>query len=199
MERNIGEDKARHIINSLLMQKDISEICSNIKSYSSQLFRHSTDVAFISAQVAIKLGFSKYGIKEIVAGALLHDAGKMQIPKEIIEKPGKLTSAEYDLVKKHPLYGYEIAQRYQFSDVVKDIILHHHEVETGDGYPDGSTDISLETKIVSIADKYDAITSSRSYKSACDKYTAFVKMGMFQTVYSGVDIIYRALTQCNGI
>lgn len=199
MERNINEDKARHIINGLLMQKDISDICSDMKNYSSQLFRHSTDVAFISAQVALILGFSKYGVMEIVTGALLHDAGKMMIPKEIIEKPGRLTPEEYEIVKKHPLYGYEIVQVRPFSDVVKDIILHHHETETGSGYPDGSTDISIETKIVSIADKYDAITSRRSYKRACDKYTAFVEMGMFQPVYGGLEAIYRALSQCNGI
>lgn len=199
MERNINEDKARHIINNLLMQKDISMICGNIKNYSNQLFRHSTDVAFISAQIALNLGISEYGVSEIVTGALLHDSGKMMISKEIIDKPGALTSAEYAIVKKHPVYGFNLAQKYSFSDVIKDIILHHHETETGNGYPDGSTDISIETMIVSIADKYDAMTSKRSYKNAYDKYTAFVKLGAFQLSSKNANIIYRALSQCNGI
>lgn len=199
MERNINEDKARHIIDNLLMQKDISAICCNIKEYSSHLFRHSTDVAFISAQIALNLGISEYGVGEIVTGALLHDSGKMMIPKDILDKPGKLTPAEYETIKMHPLYGYKLAEEYFFSDVIKDIILHHHENESGDGYPDGSTDISLETMIVSIADKYDAMTSKRSYKNAYDKYTAFVKMGAFQLSSKYANTIYRALSQCNGI
>ena len=199
MERNINEDRARHIIEGLLMRQDINSICSKIKVYSSPLFRHCTDVAFISAQIALNLDIPKYGVKEIVAGALLHDAGEMLIPKTILEKPGKLTQEEYETVKMHPVYGYEMAKEYNLSDIAMDIILHHHETETGDGYPDGSTDITLETKIVSVADKYDAITSKRTYKDACDKYTAFVKMGMFQPVYGGLEAIYKALSQCNGI
>lgn len=181
------------------MHQDIGNICSKIRIYSHSLFRHCTDVAFISAQIALNLGIPKYGVKKIVAGALLHDAGKLLIPKTILEKPGKLTPEEYKIVKMHPVYGYEMAKKYQLSDVVMDIILHHHETETGEGYPDGSTDIALETKIVSVADKYDAITSQRSYKNACDKYTAFVKMGLYQPVYGDLDVIYKALSQCSGI
>lgn len=199
MERYIHEDRARHFVDELLVRPNINAICSIIKKYDEALFIHCIDVAFISAQIALAMKFPDIWTKEIVAGALVHDVGKTKIPKSIIDKPGKLTPEEYGVVKLHPLYGYEIVQEYELSEIAADIVLHHHEDISGTGYPHGSTDIDIETKMVSVADKYDAITSQRVYKNSCDKYTAFAKMGMFQPNFASTDVIYQALTKCHGI
>jgi HD-GYP domain-containing protein (c-di-GMP phosphodiesterase class II) len=94
----------------------------------------------------------------------LHDIGKIGVPKEILNKPGRLTPEEFDEVKKHPEYGYNILRPLEIPEVL-DITLLHHERMDGKGYPRGATDYPLLVKVLQVADVWDALTSDRPYRT----------------------------------
>ncbi len=128
---------------------------------------------------------SKDDIEKIVTSSVLHDIGKIAIPDKILNKPGRLTKEEFEIMKQHTIKGCEILQR--MPDIIDnetynysyDICRHHHERWDGRGYPDGLSgdDISIWAQVVSVADVYDALTSKRVYKDAYSSETA-VKMIM---------------------
>ena len=107
----------------------------------------------------------------------MHDVGKLLIPSEILEKPGKLTDEEYATIKKHTTYGGQLLDHVEgdVMELSKTIALQHHERADGKGYPQGLSDeeISLAGRIVAVADVYDALTSRRSYKDAWDDKLAY--------------------------
>ena len=118
---------------------------------------------------------SKEQINAISIASSLHDIGKSKIPKSILDFPGKLSPLEYDIVKKHSIFGEEIIKNSDFSLIgteiqkyASEIARYHHERYDGTGYPDGlkGDEIPLSAQVVSLADSYDALTSNRSYKDA---------------------------------
>lgn len=132
-------------------------------------FKHSVDVATMAMIVAKTCGFSKLDIYEIGMAGLLHDIGKSKIPNEILNKPGKLTFEEFDLMKKHPTFGFEILKgRKDIAERVKQGVLQHHEKENGSGYPVGIKGnlINIFSKIIAVVDIYDALVTERPYKKA---------------------------------
>lgn len=135
-----------------------------IKSYDENLYIHSVNVANLTEYIIDALDFPKRAKWDIVTGALLHDIGKTFLPFDLINKPSYLTGSEMQIVKNHPGLGYNLLKDFELGPVVLDIVLHHHEDEQGEGYPHGSTSMFVETKIVSICDKYEAVRSSRPYK-----------------------------------
>ena len=100
--------------------------------------------------------------------SLIHDVGKMDIPSEILSKPGKLTEEEFNLIKSHPKIGYDILKLIDFPWPVAEIVLQHHENINGSGYPGGLKDeeILLEAKIICVADVVEAMSSHRPYRPA---------------------------------
>ena len=106
-------------------------------------------------------------LKGIFLGGLLHDIGKIGVPDEVLNKPGKLTDEEYESIKRHPTIGYEGLKEVPFIwKEVLPIVRHHHEKWNGHGYPTGCSghDIPFEAQIIGIADFYDALTTSRPYR-----------------------------------
>jgi HD-GYP domain-containing protein (c-di-GMP phosphodiesterase class II) len=101
-------------------------------------------------------------------GALLHDVGKVSVPLEILTKPGGLDDTEWSVMALHPVFGVDLLEGVEFPWDVRPMIRHHHERFDGSGYPDkiGGTDIPLEARILTIADIYDALTTTRSYRAA---------------------------------
>lgn len=146
----------------------IMDMILNMQDYDDCTYAHSLNVAMICNIFAGWLRFSPSEKELATACGLFHDVGKIQIPAEIIKKPGKLTPAEFKLVKTHPLESYKMLSRYNLPDEVKNAALMHHERCDGSGYPYGFTGekISRFAKLVAIADVYEAMTSRRSYRDA---------------------------------
>ena len=135
---------------------------------------HSERVAKIAMDIAQKLGFPKKKIEQLEIAALFHDIGKLGIPDSILLKPEKLNEAEIQIIQQHPIIGANILKDVIFLKDTLSIILHHHERYSGEGYPDGikGDQIPIESRIISIADTYDAMTSDRPYRKGMSHLTA---------------------------
>lgn len=129
---------------------------------------HSKRVAEYSKMIAARMGKSSEEQAEIYRAGLLHDIGKIRIPVEIINKAGKLTDEEYDIIKIHPVTGYSILRGISGSKLIAMATKYHHEHYDGGGYPNGlvGTQIPEAARILGVADSYDAMTSNRSYRNA---------------------------------
>ena len=127
---------------------------------------HSYRVAEYAREIARRAGFSEAERQDIFMMGLLHDIGKIGIPDDIINKTGKLTGQEYDVMKRHPYVGAKILENIpEFPELAKGARWHHERFD-GDGYPDGLVGerIPIEARIICVADAYDAMTSRRSYR-----------------------------------
>lgn len=129
---------------------------------------HQKNVAYLSVAIGRELGFSEERLRCLETAALTHDIGKIGIPSEILNKPGILTTLEFEMIKTHAQAGYEILKQVNFPGPVAEIVLEHHERLNGSGYPRGlqGEQIKLETRILSVADSIDAMTSLRPYRAA---------------------------------
>ncbi len=135
-------------------------------NYIDWLYTHSIDVALISLMMAIKLGYSDDELINLGIGTLLHDVGKLLVPKFIIQKPISLTDAEMAVVRQHCELGISSLENFNLPKEYTDIVMQHHERLDGSGYPRGlkENEICRNAKIVMIADAVDAITSYRPYR-----------------------------------
>ena len=131
---------------------------------------HSERVSVYAARLGEHMGLSKREVEQLRVAGMLHDIGKIGIPDSILNKPGKLSAQEYEVMKTHPAVAKKILSRIQPLKDVLPIIYHHHEHYDGSGYPDGLTgkDIPLLARIISVADGFEAMTSDRSYKPGFD-------------------------------
>lgn len=144
-----------------------------MRGYDDQTYAHSMNVALICNVIGKWLHMEQDELNILTTCGLLHDIGKLKIPAEIITKPGKLTDEEYNIVKNHPMYGFEILQSKNLDERVKISALQHHERYNGKGYPLGiSKDgIAYFSSIVAIADVYDAMTANRVYRKGICPFT----------------------------
>lgn len=155
-----------------------------LTSYDYYTYTHSVNVFVYSVSLANRLGFSGPEVSEFGHGALMHDIGKQRIDAEITNSKGKLTEAQWHQMQMHPVYGYEILQENgETGPIALDVTRHHHEKLNGRGYPDGlaGDEISTWSRIATIADIFDALTTKRSYKDAMDTFFAlqFMKEKMW--------------------
>lgn len=129
---------------------------------------HQRRVTQLACAVALELGLSADRVAGLRVMGLLHDMGKVSIPAEILSKPGKLSDSEFGLIKSHTKAGYEIVKEIRFPWPVAEVILQHHERLDGSGYPQGLTgpDITLEARILAVADVVEAMSSHRPYREA---------------------------------
>ena len=175
----INTNKAKLLVaelaNNIVENLDASMWLTQLKSRDEYTAIHSLNVCVLSLTFGRALGLPIEELNEIGLGALLHDIGKMRIPLSILNKPGKLTKDEFEIMKSHPGIGYELIRNDKnLSPDVLSIVRNHHERLSGQGYPDKLTEenITFYTKIVSITDVYDAITSDRVYHDGMTPHDA---------------------------
>ncbi len=158
------------------------KILNRAKEFDEYTYTHSLNVAFYSMLIGKWLRLGEDSIKEIIKAGLMHDIGKTKVPVEILNKKARLTDEEFEIIKKHTLYGYDLAiSSNSFTEKVCNAVLSHHEREDRSGYPfgAGSGQTDIFTKIIAVADVYDAMTSDRVYKQ---RATPFEVFEMFQTI-----------------
>ncbi len=157
------------IIDDLLANREMMLNLSDIRSYDDYTFSHSVNVTVISVVIGMCLHYPKNRLKDLGIGVLLHDVGKTRIPPDIINKPGKLTDEEYEIVKKHTWYGFETLRKSPGIRLTSaHVALQHHERQDGSGYPRSlkGDEIIEFARISAIADVYDAMTSDRCYRKS---------------------------------
>lgn len=158
---------ANEIVHEILENQDLSLNLIDMRSIEDFILSHSLNVAVYSCIIGMGMGYKQAFLDKLTFAALIHDLGKMSIPEDILHKASRLTPEEYNKMKKHPIYSYRlIEKRPEISDYVKEAVLHHHENEDGSGYPDGlmGEEQSIYTKILHVADVYDALISRRPFK-----------------------------------
>jgi len=150
----------------------------SIESADLYTFGHCERVAEYAVAVGTALGLDSIQLTTVRLGAYLHDVGKVRVPHEVLNKPGRLTNDEFDLMKLHTVYGVELLAGVEFPWDIKPIIRWHHEKLDGTGYPDRlrGDEIPLAPQIIGIADVFDALTTDRSYRAAMPREVALAEM-----------------------
>ena len=135
---------------------------------------HCERLAAYAVRMGEAIGLKEHELAALYRGGFLHDVGKIAIPDAILMKPGPLTPAEYELIKRHTLIGDELCSELRGLRPVRPIVRHHHERQDGSGYPDGlvGDQIPLVAQIAAVVDVYDALTTSRPYKPALAPHEA---------------------------
>jgi HD-GYP domain-containing protein (c-di-GMP phosphodiesterase class II) len=152
---------------------------ARIKTVDDYTYMHSVAVCAMMVALGRQLGFDDAQTRSAGLAGLLHDLGKAVMPPLVLNKPSKLTEAEFGVMKSHPVEGYEMLLKGGTIDTgALDVCLHHHEKMDGSGYPDGlkGDEISLLAKMGAVCDVYDAITSNRPYKTGWDPAESLRKM-----------------------
>lgn len=158
-----------NIVDEIIANNDIMVNMIDLKTFDDYTFYHSVNVAVLSVLVGCSFNFNRQQLKNLGLSATLHDIGKVFIPKEILNKKDKLTEYEYNIVKTHPVEGYNhVKENCRVPPVTYVGILQHHERFDGSGYPMSlkGKKISLFGRIISVADVFDALTSNRPYRKA---------------------------------
>lgn len=154
---------------------------THLKERSEYTLTHSINVCILALTFGRHVNMERSQLERLGLGALLHDIGKLRVPTEILDKPGKLSPEEYEVMKAHPVEGYKMLQHDEHIPLDSlEIVHHHHERISAKGYPDGldAGQITALTKMASIVDVYDAITSDRCYHDGMSPYKAL------QNIYS---------------
>jgi putative nucleotidyltransferase with HDIG domain len=145
----------------------LTRLATAVDALDPYMVGHSHRVTRLVAELAHDVGLSGEELKKITAAAAVHDVGKLHVPRSVLNKPGKLTLEEYELVKRHATEGAAMVASLDDPEVTQ-IVRHHHERIDGTGYPDGlaSEEIPIGARIVAVADTYDAIIGTRPYRAA---------------------------------
>lgn len=152
-----------HYLSSTI--KELIELTDIVEEKDIYTHGHIQRVKDYALKIGNKMRLSKEKIENIGFASLFHDVGKINVPDEILKKTGKLTDKEFEIMKNHPLWGAEIVSSTHY-EKLSDIIRQHHERIDGSGYPDNISEeeISIEAKVIAVADSYDAMTSDRPYR-----------------------------------
>jgi putative nucleotidyltransferase with HDIG domain len=151
-----------------LMMGLLHSLTSAVDAKDAYTCGHSERVALLSKMLAKEAGLTEHEVERIYMAGLLHDVGKIGVPEAVLQKPGRLTAEEFEQMKKHPAIGARILHDVkQIQDIIPGV-LHHHERYDGRGYPDGLSgqNIPIMGRIICLADCFDAMTSTRTYRKA---------------------------------
>ena len=150
------------------MEGTIHTIAATVEARDPYTAGHQRRVADLAVAIAIEMRLSKERVEGIRMAGGIHDLGKIQVPAEILNKPGKLSELEFNLIKNHSLVGFDLLKKINFPWPLAQMILQHHEKMDGSGYPQGlkGEEIMLEARILAVADVVEAISSHRPYRPA---------------------------------
>lgn len=202
--QNVDVEKLNTVVDSMIeslyRNKNTLLSLSRLKSYDAYTFHHSVNVAILALAMGRHMGYSKEDLQILGVGGLLHDLGKTMIPESILNKPGKLTEEEFDMVKNHVNYGVDIVSKTE--DVHPEslkIVQDHHERYNGKGYQRGlkGEELSKFNLITGIADSYDAITTDRPYKKGKLPYEALREIFTLKDFFP--QMYLEKFIQCMGI
>jgi putative nucleotidyltransferase with HDIG domain len=173
----------------------VSEWGQSIESNDTYTYGHCERVARHAVAVAQALGLDEHAQTTIRLGAYLHDVGKVRVLHEVLNKPGPLTQAEFEVMQLHPIWGVELLGTVEFPWDLKPIIRWHHEKYDGTGYPDRlrGDEIPLTAQIVAIADVYDALTTTRPYRPALGQEAALAEIERCRAWWS--EAVYLAFRE----
>jgi putative nucleotidyltransferase with HDIG domain len=164
---SVVKNTVNEIIQMIISNEAVMMHVTGVRDIDNYTFLHCVDVCIYSVIIGKKLGYSKEQLINLGIGAILHDIGKCKISLEILQKPGKLTDNEFSTMKLHTVFGCEIIKSaYGLSSKIANIAFQHHEKWDGSGYPIGTKAESIDpfSRIVTVADIYDALTADRVYK-----------------------------------
>jgi len=185
-ERKKNEEQLKESFKKLkkTMEDSIEAISLVTEARDAYTAGHQRKVSTLAVAIAEEMGFPKDKVEGIKIAALIHDVGKINLPAEILSKPGKLSEIEFNLIKNHSQIGYDILKKIDFLWPVAEIVYQHHEKVNGSGYPRGlkGNEILLEAKIICVADVVEAMSSHRPYRPAL-----------------GIDKALEEISQNNGI
>lgn len=162
------EQTVSKIMDEVLANKDVLISLTDIRSFDNYTFGHCVNVSILSLVCGITLQLSPDELRQLTLGALLHDIGKIRVPEEILNKPGRLSPEEYQQVVKHSSFGYDIVRRIERVPYRSALVVYqHHERINGSGYPQKlkGDEIDLLARITAVSDVYDAITADRVYQN----------------------------------
>jgi len=159
----------RGIVEEVIKNRDVMVNMIDLKSYDNYTYYHSVNVGVLSVVMGVASGMGPESLYDLGLGALLHDIGKVFIDKKIIDKPGSLTPEEFETIKGHPSMGYDYLRNANLDLPISSLIgiLQHHERLDGSGYPEkrSGKEIHQFSRIISVADVFDAMTSDRPYRA----------------------------------
>ena len=199
------------IVDQILTAETLSGVAS-LKTHDNYTFEHSIDVAVGGVMLGKRAKMSELDLHQLALGCLCHDIGKISIPAEILNKPGRLTVEEYDQIKQHPQIGYETAQSFMRpSDLIaRHVIWQHHERQDGNGYPRGlkgnyRLGDPIETRfgkslmlpaaeIAAVADVYSAIASDRPYRPAMQPNEIVATLRKMAGSHLNSELVHRFLS-----
>ncbi len=173
---------------------------ARLKTADGYTYMHSVAVCALMVSLGQQLGLDDATCREAGFAGLLHDLGKAKIPLEILNKPGKLTDEEFDVVRTHPELGLQLLEEGQGATAgAKDVCVHHHERVDGTGYPHRQSGdaLSLLARMGAVCDVYDAITSNRPYKAGWDPAESIARMASWKGHFD--DQVFRAFVRSLGI
>lgn len=176
-----------HAVLNVLFQT-IDAIGSTIEKKDPYTSGHQRRVALLAAQIAREIGLPQREVNGVWFGALIHDVGKIYVPAEVLNRPGRLTRVEFEFIKEHTEVGYDIVRHIDFPWPVADIVRQHHERLDGSGYPLAlrGDDISFAARVVAVADVFEAMSNHRPYRPALGKDRAMAEL------QRGRDLVYDA-------
>ncbi|MDD3268687.1 MAG: HD domain-containing protein [Syntrophomonadaceae bacterium] len=168
--RKLAEENLQRSLEQLqnVLEGTVNALATTTEKKDPYTAGHQRRVASLACHIATQMGFTDEQVKIIRTASILHDIGKLQIPTDILSKPGRLSEMEALLVKTHSQAGYEIVNSIPFSGSVASILLQHHERLDGSGYPLGlkGSEILMEARILAVADVVEAMASHRPYRPA---------------------------------
>ncbi len=174
---------------------------ARLKTADEYTYMHSVAVCALMIALARQLGLDEAATRQAGLAGLLHDLGKARVPMDVLNKPGKLTDAEFTQVKRHPELGHEmLVEGGSAGAAALDVCLHHHEKVDGSGYPHGlkAGQISLHAKMGAVCDVYDAITSNRPYKAGWNPAESVRRMAAWTKTHFD-DTVFQAFVKSIGI